>query len=167
VAEVVNLDKAVVIEALRASVADALARATAAQRETQRGATHEEAKPENDKDTRALEATYLARGLAERVVALESAVAQLAKYRPRRFGSDTPAALFALVTLEALDDGSRTHYLVVPAPGGLELAVGDQIVLTVTPQAPLGRALIGSFEGDEVTVQTPGGVRTLSIERVA
>jgi hypothetical protein len=30
------------------------------------GATHEEAKPENDKDTRALEQSYLARGQAIR-----------------------------------------------------------------------------------------------------
>lgn len=166
-AEAPTLDKSAVIEALRSSVAEALARATTAQRETQRGATHEEAKPENDKDTRALEATYLARGLAERVVALESALAELAAYRPRHFGSDTPAALFALVTLEASEDGARSHYLLVPAAGGLELEVGGQIVLTITPKAPLGRALIGAFEGDEVSVQTPGGVRTLSIERVA
>src|SRR5271163_799711 len=31
------------------------------------GATHEEAKPENDKDTRALEQSYLARGQAARI----------------------------------------------------------------------------------------------------
>lgn len=30
------------------------------------GATHEEAKPEDDKDTRALEQSYLARGQAQR-----------------------------------------------------------------------------------------------------
>lgn len=162
-----TLNKAAVIEALRANVAEALARAVAAQRETQRGATHEEAKPENDKDTRALEASYLARGLAERVAALETAAAQIAAIRPRRFGSDTPVALFALVTLEALDDSTVTHYLVVPAGGGLELVVDDQTVHTVNSQAPLGRALIGAFEGDEVSVQTPAGTRTLSVERVA
>src|SRR5262249_35036413 len=37
-----------------------------AHRTTHAGATHEEAKPENDKDTRALEQSYLARGQANR-----------------------------------------------------------------------------------------------------
>ena len=36
------------------------------------GATHEEAKPENDKDTRALEASYLARGQAMRLEELRA-----------------------------------------------------------------------------------------------
>jgi len=45
--------------ALLAADLDTLERA---HRATTEGATHEEAKPENDKDTRALEQSYLARG---------------------------------------------------------------------------------------------------------
>ncbi|HQP37789.1 MAG TPA: hypothetical protein PLI95_21545, partial [Polyangiaceae bacterium] len=45
-----------------------------AHRASQEGATHEEAKPENDKDTRALEQSYLARGQARRVDDLSSAL---------------------------------------------------------------------------------------------
>jgi hypothetical protein len=51
------IDKAELLEKLRAQVTADLARAAQAQRETQQGATHEEARPENDKDTRALEAS--------------------------------------------------------------------------------------------------------------
>ena len=46
---------------MRAVAAD-LASLQRAHRATVEGATHEEAKPENDKDTRALEQSYLARG---------------------------------------------------------------------------------------------------------
>ena len=42
---------------------------TASQKTVQSGAIHEETRQEDPKDTRAIEATYLARGLAERVVA--------------------------------------------------------------------------------------------------
>ena len=47
----------------RLTAAD-LATLEKAQHATQAAATHEEAKPENDKDTRALEQSYLARGQA-------------------------------------------------------------------------------------------------------
>ncbi len=162
-----TFDKAELLELLRARVAEDLARATAAQRETMRGATHEEAKPENDKDTRALEATYLARGLAERVVTLETAVAALAIAKPRVFSADSPAALLALVTLEAGTNGARNHYFIVPGGGGLRLELAGTIISTVTPEAPIGRALIGAYEGDEVSVQTPQGPRAMTVEKIS
>src|SRR3984957_19944196 len=48
-----------------------------AHRATREGATHEEAKPENDKDTRALEQSYLARGQAARLEAQGAAGAEI------------------------------------------------------------------------------------------
>jgi transcription elongation GreA/GreB family factor len=161
------IDKLELLECLRRTVAADLARAVAAQQQTQRAVTHEESKPENDKDTRALESSYLARGLSERVAALENAVAALAAGKLRRFDSDTPVALFALVTLEPTAGGARNLYFVVPAAGGLTLSVSGQTVLTVTPDAPLGRALIGAFEGDEISVHTPQGARVLEIVALA
>jgi transcription elongation GreA/GreB family factor len=159
------LDKDEALRELRELVAEDLARAADAQRETQRGATHEEAKPENDKDTRALEATYLARGLAERVAALENASAALAGLKLRNFDANTPVALGAIVTL-APEQGTAASYFIVPAAGGLKLKVGSQLLTTVTLDAPLGRALLGAYEGDEVSVQTPQGPKSLEIERV-
>ena len=159
------IDKEAALRMLRELVEGDLARATEAHRETQRGATHEEAKPENDKDTRALEATYLARGLAERVAALENAAAALAGLKLRAFDADTPLALGAIATL-AGEHGAAAHYFLVPAAGGLKLTLGNALITTVTTEAPLGRALLGAYEGDEVSVQTPQGARSLEIERV-
>lgn len=159
------VDKAEALRVLRELVEGDLARAREAQIETQRGATHEEAKPENDKDTRALEATYLARGLAERVAALENASAALASLKLRSFTGDTPIALGAVVTL-APERGPAASYFVVPAAGGLKLVVGAIQLTTVTLDAPLGRALLGAYEGDEISVQTPQGARALEVKRV-
>jgi len=159
------IDKAEVMRVLRELVESELARAAEAQRETQRGATHEEAKPENDKDTRALEATYLARGLAERVATLETAVSALANLKVRAFDANKPIALGAIVTL-APEQGASASYFIVPAGGGLKLEVGELTLTTVTVDAPLGRALLGAYEGDEVSVQSPQGPRLLEIARV-
>jgi len=161
-----EIDKRALLRELQDSVGAELARAIDSQRETARGVTHAEAKPENDKDTRALEQSYLARGLAERVAMLEAAVATLATLKLREFGDDAPIALGALVTLEPTCGGAQSRYFVVPVAGGLKLASAGEPILTVTPDAPLGRALLGAHEGDEVSVRTPSGVRAMEISRV-
>ena len=53
-------------EAVLEKLSEQLAHALHAAEGTRKDATHEEAKPENDKDTRALEQSYLARGQAMR-----------------------------------------------------------------------------------------------------
>ncbi|MCE9575491.1 MAG: transcription elongation factor GreAB, partial [Deltaproteobacteria bacterium] len=62
-----TLSKAELKAELVRVVEAALATAVAAHQAATEGATHAEAKPENDKDTRALEASYMARGQAVRV----------------------------------------------------------------------------------------------------
>ena len=125
------------------------------------GATHEDAKPENDKDTRALEQSYLARGQAVRIEELRAGVAE-AGGMPLRDFTGKPVALGALVTVE--EDGKESVMLLAPAGGGEKLAGG--VVQVVTPKSPLGRALLGKEEGDAVEVAVAGRVRTLTISRV-
>ena len=56
-----------------------LATARAAHAAATEGAISDEARPENDKDTRGLEQSYLARGHAQRVADLDAAVAVVEK----------------------------------------------------------------------------------------
>lgn len=134
-----------------------------AHRETQKGATHEENKPENDKDTRALEQSYLARGQAVRVEGLRAELAETQAMALRSFAEGQPAALSALVTVE---EGETTFLVwLTPAGGGLRLAEGA--VQAVTTRSPLGRALLGKRAGDDATVPLAGKSRELSIVDVA
>ncbi len=135
-----------------------------AHRATREAATHEEAKPENDKDTRALEQSYLARGQAMRIEELRAGLASLERMRLVELGEGAVAALGALVELSA-DGGDTTTVFVAPYGGGSKLATGD--VQVVTPQSPLGRALLGKLEGDECEVILGGRTRQLAIVRVA
>ncbi len=136
----------------------ALAAARAAHAAAIEGATHAEAKAENDKDTRGLEQSYLARGVAQRVVELEAAVADVTRLELRTFGDDDPAALSALVTVE--EDGTQRRFFLAPAGGGSELAGGVQVVTT---SSPLGRALLGKRIDDEIEVKLTGKTRALVI----
>ena len=134
-----------------------------AQQATLAGATHEQAKPENDKDTRALEQSYLARGQALRVEELRAGLAEVMSMPVRAFTEGQPAALGALVTVE---EGEEELVLfIAPHHGGATLAGGA--VQVVTPKSPLGRALLGKRAGDDCDVQVAQRVRELSVIRVA
>jgi transcription elongation GreA/GreB family factor len=152
--------KAALRAELIAQLETALAAATAAHSATVAGATDPEAKQESDKDTRAIEQQYLARGQAQRVVELQDALAELASWSPRRFGEDDAVALGALVTID--EDGDERVVFVAPAGGGNQLAGGVQVV---TPRSPLGALLLGKQDGDDVELRS--GARTRALEIVA
>jgi transcription elongation GreA/GreB family factor len=133
-----------------------------AHRATTEGATHEEAKPENDKDTRALEQSYLARGQATRIEELRASIAGVTALSLRDFDG-RPAALGALVTVD--EDGVESTLLLASGGGGARLASGT--VQVVTPASPLGRALLGRQAGDDVELVLAGRTRTMQVLRVA
>jgi transcription elongation GreA/GreB family factor len=149
-------------ELIRAVAADLETRERA-HRAAREGATHEEAKPENDKDTRALEQSYLARGEAVRVEQLRTGLAELQAMPARPFGDGEPAALGALVTAER--DGEEVLVYLAPHGGGARLADGR--VQVVTPQSPLGQALLGKRAGDECALVIAGATREIVIVDVA
>jgi transcription elongation GreA/GreB family factor len=142
--------KASLMSALEA----ALATARAAHESAIEGATHAESRPENDKDTRGLEQSYLARGIAQRVADLEAAVVAVAKLPVARVNV---GGIGALVTL---DDGRR--FLIATHGGGL---VVDEVTV-VTPTSPIGRALIGRRVDDECEVAIGGKARTMTVTDV-
>jgi len=139
-----------------------------AQATTRAGATHEEAKPENDKDTRALEQSYLARGQAMRVEELRTAVIEVKAMGLRDYGEAQAVAMGALVTAEEEDKDGRTQavrFFLAPQGGGAKLVGGA--VLVVTPKSPLGQALVGKKVGDACEVRLAGRTRELSIVGIA
>jgi len=61
------------------------------------------------------------------------------------------------VDLEDLDTGEEARYRLV-GPYEADLAQG-----TISVTSPIGQALIGKEAGDDIRVQTPGGVKNLEI----
>jgi len=158
---IVKVDKQSLLIALRERMQAKLDSLIEAQSTVQSGAIHEENRQEHPKDTRAIEAGYLARGLAERVETTADMVAALAALKLRPFGAENPVALGAVVVLED-ERGAESVYFLVPAAGGEAFELQDETVHTVTPEAPLGRALIGRYLDDEVTLELPrGAVRSI------
>ncbi|RTE66201.1 transcription elongation factor GreAB [Amphritea opalescens] len=117
----------------------------AAANEAHEAATHEESVAENQYDTLGLEASYLAHGQSMRVQALEGDIAAYQQMPLKLFDEDAPVGLSALVTLE--DNQGQEKRLFI---GGLQIVEEDYTVIVITPEAPLGAALIGRFLGDQI-----------------
>lgn len=129
------------------------------QNEAQSGMTHAESRAENDKDTRAIESSYLARGLAQRVAQLKSSLATIQAWKLPEPELEPKAALGRIVSLCDEDEQEQKRVWLAPAGGGLKLQAGKDTTLVLTPSAPLGQALIGKSVDDEVSVQSPKGAR--------
>jgi hypothetical protein len=169
-------DKAALKAELLAQLTAALDGAQRAHAAALEGATHSEARAENDKDTRGLEQSYLARGQAQRVAELEAAIVMVGALALRAFAAGDPIALGALVTIDedggaagaagaaADPDAGPRRLFVAPHGGGSALAGGIQVV---TPSSPLGRALLGKRVDDEVELRLPGKQRTLLVTAIA
>jgi transcription elongation GreA/GreB family factor len=131
---------------------------------TREGATHAEAKPENDKDTRALEQSYLARGQAMRVEEIVEHVQVLRFLNLRRFDERDAIAAGALVEIEG-DEQTRVVFM-LPHGGGVEVSVDGVGIQVVTPISPLGKALLGRTVGDDFELRMRNTKREYVIARV-
>ncbi|WP_240807826.1 GreA/GreB family elongation factor [Polyangium spumosum] len=159
-----QLDKQALVKEVCARLSEELGTMARIAQDAAAAATHEENKPENDKDMRSTEASYIARGQAERARELERSVALLSSITVRSFGAGEGIAATALVTL--LHRGSKLVCFVLPAAGGQRVKVGATEVQVVTPTSPLGAALMGLSEGDEAEVPTPQGTKVYEVVEV-
>ena len=140
----------------RITTTTARARATAA------SAVNDEQRPENEYDTRGLEESYLAAGQAQRVADLEIELGQLRSMTVERFGSDDAIAATALVRIED-DDGEQRLVFLLPAAGGVVLEHEGEKIAIVSPQSPLGQAVVGRTQDDEFDFLVKGKTRSYTV----
>jgi transcription elongation GreA/GreB family factor len=120
-------------------------------------ASHEQSKPENQYDTLALEAAYLAHGQSERIAELQRQIILLNHFEFSEFDEDSQIALGAVVEVSTLDSEgliNETQWLwLLPVAGGCCLSYEDKEVRTITPEAPLAQKIVGSLLGEEFELQ--------------
>ncbi|MFG6412729.1 GreA/GreB family elongation factor [Roseateles sp. DC23W] len=143
------MDKSLLQQQVLARLAEDLRQAEQAARTAHETATHEENVAENKYDTLGLEAAYLATGQARRAEAIRQAMASWRQFRPRPYDASQGIQLGALVCLVDADDRQQQVFLGPPG-GSMKLGSGAEEVQVISTEAPLARALLGKFEGDEV-----------------
>lgn len=158
------IDKRALIEELRSRLEEERSTLTRIALEAAAAVAHEDNKPENDKDMRSTEASYLARGQAERAREVERSLGLLTSMLVRSFGPDDKIAATALV--ELAQGKNKLVCFVMPVGGGQRVRHGDTEIQVVTPTSPLGKALMGLAEGDDAEVSTPQGTKIYEIVSV-
>ena len=146
------MDKFLLHQQVLARLAEDLLQAEQAVQAAHETATHEENIAENKYDTLGLEAAYLATGQARRAEAIRQTLAQWRQFRPRPYDPGKGIQLGALVCLVNADDKHQQLFL-GPYGGGMKLTSSDELVQVISTEAPLGRAMLGKCEGDEITIQ--------------
>ena len=146
------MDKFLLQQQVLKRLAEDLLQAEQAARAAHETATHEESVAENKYDTLGLEAAYLATGQVRRADAIRQAMANWRQFRPRPYDASKGIQLGALVWLVDSDDKEQQLFL-GPDGGSMKLVSGAQRVQVLSSEAPLGRAMLGKCEGDEVSIQ--------------
>lgn len=115
-------------------------------------ASHEQSKPENQYDTLALEAAYLAHGQSTRIAELQRQVLLLNHFDFLDFKPESRIAVGALVCIE--EQSERSQWLwILPVAGGIVLQHDSKDIRSITPEAPLAKALLGRYLDDEITLK--------------
>ncbi len=145
------MDKSKLVELIQFQLEKEIAAAKAAALETYQAATGEESQPENEYDTRALEASYLAGAQAKRVLELEKAAIVYKYLQLRSFNDESEIGPTALVEMDL--NGKNLLAFIVPDGGGLIVDFNGRSVQILTPKSPLGEVLIGLKTGDVAVVE--------------
>lgn len=128
---------------------------------TYEAATHEENKPENEYDTRGLEASYLAGAQAKRAHEIDEVLSYFKTLEFPNFTSKDPVQSQALIQTKV---NNNTHwFLVMPKGGGSILHVENTQVQIITPHSNIGEALLGLHVGDLAEVEIGPKVREYEI----
>lgn len=151
------MDKRALLKIFAEKIAADLNVATQAALAAHEGATHSESKAEDQYDTRGLEASYLAGAQSKRAMELEETLNYFRFTDLKTFTESTPIAATALVELDC--DGKRSFYLFMPRGGGMSARWENRQVQVVTPQSPIGEALLGRRVGDQIEVEIGGTTR--------
>ena len=140
--------KAALLDRIRKHLNDRLDRLSQAARDAHAAATDPGSKAESKYDTRSLEASYLASGQAKQVDEAADAVGLFANLKLPDFDIDDPIDAGALVELDL--DGESTHFLLVPAAGGVSIEDEGREITLLTPASGLYRKLLGRKVGDSI-----------------
>lgn len=155
-----TIDKAAVLDLIIGQLGADLAALEAAVALSHDTATHADCLGSSKYETMGLEASYLAQGQGVRLLEIERALEQFRRISP---GPESDrVGLSSLLSLID-EEGDCQWFWIAREAGGLKVGAGDDEVTVITPQSPLGRALMGHRPGDEIEVRLAGRQRSFEL----
>ena len=146
-----------IIEQVTAQLQQELSLALMAANNAHKAATDDQSVAETQYDTLAIEQSYLAEGQSRRVDEIKYAIQRLHSFPLEALETKLKVAVGAVVQLEK-DIDKQQWFFLAPVAGGyrckLTLANNNILnIVVITPESPLGNALVGKELDDEVNMQ--------------
>jgi hypothetical protein len=155
------MKKTTILQAVLVELENDLRRLQAANVDASAGATSSEARAETKWDTCGLESSYLARGHAMQFKKLAADVCELRAFPLLSFVGKSIGS-GALIEVE--QGGGKMHFFLLPFGGGVEVTVEGRDVTVITPESPVGAALLDKKQGDTYSFRAGSSGKIPSIE---
>jgi transcription elongation GreA/GreB family factor len=156
-----DLEKKQLIDEIVAHLNQELSVIQNAARAAHEAATHDESRPEDEHDTRGIEAAYLAGAQANRAAEIQKQIHLVQLLPVRSFEENDPIALGACIDLD--QEGRKSTFFLVAQGGGISFTVNGKKIHLITPQSPIGESLLGKKKGDWIEVESQSGTREYQI----
>ena len=147
-----NIDKQTLVTLIINELKQELNQAINAANEAHAAAVDDQSVAETQYDTLAIEASYLAEGQSRRVQELQTAINDYQGFNFLDFNENKAIALTALVQLSK-DSQNQHWFFIGPAAGGFRCILSDQHITVITPQSPMGLALLDKFQDDDIDIK--------------
>jgi len=145
------LNKKQLVNTIVDALTQELQKAINAANEAHAAAVDDQSVAETQYDTLAIEAGYLAEGQSKRVSEFQQAIEAYQALELVAFDENSTVTIGALVQLAA-DSQSRHWFFIGPAAGGFRCNLAEQAITVITPQSPMGIALIGKQQDDDIDI---------------
>lgn len=143
--------KRTVLDAIIKELEAELFRRNSANEQSSIGAMHSAPNAEKQRDTTGLEAAYLAHGYSMQCTTLTQQIEELKSLEVEDF-SGQEIDIGAVVEVEM--NGAIDCYMLLHCGGGSEVNVDGRVITVITPESPLGEALMGNFEAGSFSIRT-------------
>lgn len=124
-----------------------------------KAATDDQSVAETQYDTLAIEQSYLAEGQSRRVDEIRYAIKRLQNIPLAALQKKPQINIGSVVQLEK-DIDKQQWFFLAPAAGGYRCKLALQSnainIVVITPQSPIGAAMIGKVLDDEISIQIAG-----------
>ncbi|MCW8863735.1 MAG: hypothetical protein OQK09_07650 [Colwellia sp.] len=151
-----SINKAALIALIINELKQELSHAISAANEAHAAAVDDQSVAETQYDTLAIEASYLAEGQSRRVQELQSAMQAYQALPLLSFDETKSIRQSALVQLEG-DSKAQHWFFIGPAAGGFRCQLNKQNITVITEQSPMGLAMIGKYQEDDIVVKLGNG----------
>ncbi len=158
------IDKGKIVQVLVDNVSGEIESLVSSYEQAHSDACGDEMKSDGKYDTRAVEAGYLVGAQKKRIEELKLEQKMLEAIEVRSFSENDEIAIGALVEIK-LNNLSKNYFL-SPTAGGTLLNIDGNPILVISVFSPIGSEALGLTVGDSFELETSGGERCYTVEKI-